>query len=103
MNADADKETQNKTLQDYSKLTLLWISGYSLEEICGFAIKIRKNHPTFLDRLDRDRRLAANINLDTITINTVMRQLNKLNFVLGKYFLKVVKELSINYMQLENN
>lgn len=103
VNTDADKKTQQKTLEDYAKLTLLWISGYSLREICGFAIEIRKNDPTFLDRLNRDGRLAVNIDWNTITINTVMRQLNKLNFVLGKYFLKVAKELSANHLQLENN
>lgn len=103
VNADADKKTQQKTLEDYAKLTLLWISGYGLKDICGFALEIRKYDPTFLDRLDQDRRLSRNIDWDTITINTVMRQLNKINFVLGKYFLKVAKELSTNESQLENN
>lgn len=103
VNAGADKKTQEKTLEDYAKLTLLWISGYSLKDICDFAIEIRKYDPTFLDRLDQDRRLSVNINWDTITINTVMRQLNKIIFVLGKYFLKVAKELSTNEPQFENN
>ena len=103
VNADADKKTQQKTLEDYAKLTLLWISGYGLKDICGFALEIRKYDPTFLDRLDQDRRLSRNIDWDTITINTVMRQLNKINFVLGNYFWKVAKELSTNESPLENN
>ena len=101
--ADADENVRQDVLRDYAKLTLLWISGYSLKDICSFAIKIRQSDPTFLDRLDHNRRLVGNINWETITSNTVMRQLNKLNFVLGKYFLKVSKELSVNESILENN
>ncbi|MDC6076600.1 DEAD/DEAH box helicase [Limosilactobacillus reuteri] len=100
---DANEEVQQDVLRDYAKLTLLWISGYSLKDICSFAIKNRQSDSTFLDRLDRDRRLVGNINWETIISNTVMRQLNKLNFVLGKYFLKVSKELSANGSMLENN
>lgn len=36
-----DKEIQEKIVEDDAKLTLLWISGYSLRKICDLAIKIR--------------------------------------------------------------
>lgn len=103
VNTDIDEKLQQKTLEDYAKLTLLWISGCSLKDICSFAIEIRKSDSTFLDRLDHDRRLIGNINWETITINIVMRQINKVNFVLGKYFLKVAKELSKSGVPLYNN
>lgn len=103
VNADSSEEIQHQTLEDYAKLTLMWISGYSLKQICDFVIQIRKRDFQFLDRLDQNRKLVGNINWDTIAINITMNQLNKLNFVLGKYFLKVSKELSANGIPLDNN
>lgn len=104
VHADSDENIQHQTLEDYAKLTLMWISGYSLKQICDYVIAIRERHDfQFLDRLDQSRKLVGNINWDTIAINITMNQLNKLNFVLGKYFLKVSKELSANSIPLDNN
>lgn len=103
IHADSDENIQHQTLEDYAKLTLMWISGYSLKQICDFVIEIRQRDFQFLDRLDQSRKLVWNINWDTIAINITMNQLNKLNFVLGKYFLKVSKELSANSIPLDNN
>lgn len=103
IHADSDENIQHQTLEDYAKLVLMWISGYSLKQICDFVIEIRQRDFQFLDRLDQSRKLVGNINWDTIAINITMNQLNKLNFVLGKYFLKVSKELSANGIPLDNN
>lgn len=104
VHADSDENIQHQTLEDYAKLTLMWISGYSLKQICDYVIAIRERLDfQFLDRLDQSRKLVGNINWDTIAINITMNQLNKLNFVLGKYFLKVSKELSANSIPLDNN
>lgn len=104
VHADSDENIQHQTLEDYAKLTLMWISGYSLKQICDYVIEIRERLDCqFLDRLDQSRKLVGNINWDTIAINITMNQLNKLNFVLGKYFLKVSKELSANSIPLDNN
>ena len=92
-----DKEIQEKIMEDDAKLTLLWVSGYSLREICDFAIKIRnpKSGDTgFLNRVSKYNDEVPNITWDTITINAVMNRLQKLQFVLGKYFLKVTQELT---------
>lgn len=99
-----DPKTQAKILEDYSKLLLLWMSGYSLNRICSIAIWIRNNDDScFLDRLDKQRRQIHNIDWNTITINAVMHQLQKIQFVLGKYFLKVTQELTNSGIQLEND
>lgn len=90
-------EIQDKVIDDYTKMTLLWISGLSLRRICDIAIRIRRSGDyRFLDRLDRHHSDISNINWDTITINAVMRQLQTIQFILGKYFLKVTTELTKN-------
>lgn len=104
IHADSDENIQHQTLEDYAKLTLMWISGYSLKQICDYVITIREHLDfQFLDRLDQSRKLVGNINWDTIAINITMNQLNKLNFVLGKYFLKVSKELFTSGIPLDND
>lgn len=95
--ANQSPEIQDKVIDDYTKMTLLWISGFSLKQICDIAISIRRGGDyRFLDRLDRHRSDINNINWDTITINAVMRQLQTIQFILGKYFLKVTTELTKN-------
>lgn len=92
-----DKKIQEKIVEDDAKLTLLWISGYSLKKICDFAIKMRnpKSGDTgFLNRVSKYNDEVPNITWDTITINAVMNRLQKIQFVLGKYFLKVTQELT---------
>lgn len=89
-----DKETQEKIVEDDARLTLLWISGYSLKKICDLAIQIRKGDTNFLNRGSKYYEEIHNITWDTITINAVMNRLQKIQFVLGKYFLKVTQELT---------
>ena len=102
--ANQSPEIQDEIINDYTKLTLLWIAGFSLKQICGYAILIRNNgDPRFLDRLDQYRSNSYNIDWDTITINAVMRQLQNIQFVLGKYFLKVTTELTKNGIPPEND
>ena len=101
-----DKEIQEKIAEDDAKLTLLWISGYSLRKICDLAIKIRdpKSGDTrFLNRVSRYNGEILNITWDTITINAVMNRLQKLQFVLGKYFLKVTQELTKSGLAPQND
>ncbi len=102
--ANQSPEIQDKIINDYTKLTLLWIAGFSLKQICGYAILIRNNgDPRFLDRLNQYRSNSYNVDWDTITINAVMRQLQNIQFVLGKYFLKVTNELTKNGIPPEND
>ncbi|RAM09504.1 helicase [Limosilactobacillus fermentum] len=101
-----DKEIQEKIVEDDAKLTLLWISGYSLRKICDLAIKIRdpKSGDTgFLNRVSRYNDEIPNITWDTITINAVMNRLQKLQFVLGKYFLKFTQELTKSGLAPQND
>lgn len=101
-----DKKIQEKIVEDDAKLTLLWISGYSLRKICDFAIKMRnpKSGDTgFLNRVSKYNDEVPNITWDTITINAVMNRLQKLRFVLGRYFLKVTQELTKSGLAPQND
>ena len=98
-----DKETQEKIVEDDARLTLLWISGYSLKKICDLAIQMRDRDKDFLNRGSKYYEEIHNITWDTITINAVMNRLQKLQFVLGKYFLKVTQELTKSGSALQND
>ncbi|MGM9910933.1 MAG: DEAD/DEAH box helicase [Lacticaseibacillus absianus] len=98
-----DKETQEKIVEDDARLTLLWISGYSLKKICDLAIQIRKGDTNFLNRGSKYYEEIHNITWDTITINAVMNRLQKIQFVLGKYFLKVTQELTKSSVAPQND
>lgn len=98
-----DKETQEKIVVDDARLTLLWISGYSLKKICDLAIQMRDRDKDFLNRGSKYYEEIHNITWDTITINAVMNRLQKLQFVLGKYFLKVTQELTKSGSALQND
>lgn len=98
-----DKETQEKIVEDNARLTLLWISGYSLKKICDLAIQMRDRDKDFLNRGSKYYEEIHNITWDTITINAVMNRLQKLQFVLGKYFLKVTQELTKSGSALQND
>lgn len=93
-------------MDDCAILTLLWINGYSLNNICEWIIKIRKpgtENAYFLNRTNQNYNEILNIDWDTKTINLVMKNLQKIQFVLGKYFQKVSKELTIDGTPLEND
>lgn len=101
-----DKETQDKIIEDDAKIALLWMSGYSLQRICNIAIKIRDpecGDTRFLNRVRQYHEDTPNINWETITINAVMKRLQNLQFVLGKYFLKVTQELTKGGMPPQND
>lgn len=104
--AKEKQEIQDQIIDDYAKLTLLWIGGYSLKEICDFAITIRKPETPgayFLNRTKHHREEILNIDWNTRTINLVMRNLQKIQFVLGKYFQKVSQELTKSGLTLKND
>ena len=90
-------------MEDDARLTLLWISGYSLKKICDLAIQMRDRDKDFLNRGSKYYEEIHNITWDTITINAVMNRLQKLQFVLGKYFLKVTQELTKSGSALQND
>lgn len=101
-----DKETRDKIVEDDEKLILLWMSGYSLKRICDIAIRIRDSRygdTRFLNRVNQRHKVTPNINWETITINAVMKRLQKLQFILGKYFLKVTQELTKSGIPPEND
>ena len=101
-----DKETQDKVIEDDAKIALLWMSGYSLQRICDFAIQIRdpeRGDTRFLNRVRQYHENTPNIDWETITINLVMKRLQNLQFVLGKYFLKVTQELTKSGMPPQND
>lgn len=101
-----DKETQDKIIEDDAKIALLWMSGYSLQRICDFAIQIRdpeRGDTRFLNRVRQYHENTPNIDWETITINLVMKRLQNLQFVLGKYFLKVTQELTKSGMPPQND
>ncbi len=101
-----DKETQDKVIEDDAKMALLWMSGYSLQRICDFAIQIRdpeRGDTRFLNRVRQYHENTPNIDWETITINLVMKRLQNLQFVLGKYFLKVTQELTKSGMPPQND
>lgn len=101
-----NKKTRDKIVDDDAKLILLWMSGYSLKQTCDIAIRIRdpKDGDTrFLNRVNQRHKDTPNINLETITINAVMKRLQKFQFILGKYFLKVTQELTKSGIPPEND
>ncbi|MDV2621541.1 DEAD/DEAH box helicase [Pediococcus acidilactici] len=101
-----DKETRDKIVDDDAKLILLWMSGYSLKRICDIAIRIRDprdGDTRFLNRVNQHHKDTPNINWETITINAVMKRLQKLQFILGKYFLKVTQELTKSGIPPQND
>ncbi|RRK09186.1 helicase, partial [Lactiplantibacillus garii] len=101
-----DKETQDKVIEDDAKIALLWMSGYSLQRICDFAIQIRdpeRGDTRFLNRVRQYHENTPNIDWETTTINLVMKRLQNLQFVLGKYFLKVTQELTKSGMPPQND
>lgn len=101
-----DKETQDKVIEDDAKIALLWMGGYSLQRICDFAIQIRdpeRGDTRFLNRVRQYHENTPNIDWETITINLVMKRLQNLQFVLGKYFLKVTQELTKSGMPPQND
>lgn len=101
-----DKETQDRIIEDDAKIALLWMSGYSLQRICDIAIQIRdreRGDTRFLNRVRQYHEETPNIDWETITINLVMKRLQNLQFVLGKYFLKVTQELTKSGMSPQND
>lgn len=101
-----DKETQDKIIEDDAKIALLWMSGYSLKRICDFAIQIRdpkRGDTKFLNRVRQYHEVTPNIDWETITINLVIKRLQNLQFVLGKYLLKVTQELTKCGMPPQND
>lgn len=101
-----DKKTQDKIIEDDAKIALLWMSGYSLHRICDFAIQIRdpeRGDTSFLNRVRQYHENTPNIDWETMTINLVMKRLQNLQFVLGKYFLKVTQELTKSGMPPQND
>ncbi|SFV41061.1 DEAD/DEAH box helicase [Ligilactobacillus acidipiscis] len=104
--SNQDKETRDKIVEDDAKVILLWMSGYSLKQICDIAIRIRDpryGDTRFLNRVSQRYNDTPNINWETITINKVMKRLQKLQFILGKYFLKVTQELTKSRIPPQND
>lgn len=97
--ASEDPKTRLKIVEDNAKLLLLWISGYSLGYICDLSIHLRNPHNEnndiyFLNRGKKKQKEIPNISWETITINKAMNRLQQIQFVLGKYFMKVSQELA---------